>query len=59
MIKSDGTVVCGSFWEPGSCPYSIAEDGDVVSAFAKYGFSWGGNAWRSSHDYMHFSYLGT
>ena len=59
MIKSDGTVVAGSFWKPGENPYSIPEDGDVVNAFHKYGFSWGGNAWRSSHDYMHFSYLGT
>ena len=29
----------------------------VVSIFAKYGWSWGGN-WTSSKDYMHFSYLG-
>lgn len=57
MINSNG-VLAGSFWKPGEDPYSILADGDVVNAFKKYGFSWGGNAWRSSNDYMHFSYLG-
>ncbi|MDR3288347.1 MAG: M15 family metallopeptidase [Peptococcaceae bacterium] len=33
-------------------------DGDVVRAFRQAGFVWGGDAWYSSHDYMHFSYLG-
>ncbi len=58
MIKADGTVVAGSYWKPGVDPYSIPENGDVVKAFAKYGFAWGGNAWRSANDYMHFSYFG-
>lgn len=58
MIRSDGTVVAGSFWKPGVSPYSIKPDGDVVRAFKKHGFSWGGDAWPSSHDYMHFSFLG-
>lgn len=58
MIKSNGTVVAGSFWDPKKSPYSITENGDVVAAFKKYGFAWGGNAWKSSKDYMHFSYLG-
>ncbi len=58
MIRSDGTVVSGSFWKPGTNPYSIRPDGDVVRAFKKYGFAWGGDAWPSSKDYMHFSYLG-
>ncbi len=57
MINSNG-ILAGSFWKPGEDPYSILENGDVVNAFKKYGFSWGGNAWRSSNDYMHFSYLG-
>jgi hypothetical protein len=57
MIK-DGAVVAGSLWQPGVNKYSIPEDGDVVRAFAKYGFAWGGNAWKSSNDYMHFSYFG-
>ena len=48
----------GSHWLPGEDPYSIPADGDVVRAFAKYGFAWGGNAWQSSQDYMHFSYFG-
>ncbi len=58
MITSEGGIVAGSFWDPASSPYSIPENGDVVTAFKKYGFTWGGNAWRSSNDYMHFSYLG-
>jgi len=58
MIRNDGTVVSGSFWKPGENPYSIPADGDVVRIFRKYGFAWGGNAWRSSNDYMHFSYFG-
>ncbi len=58
MIRSDGTTVSGSFWQPGTNPYSIHEDGDVVRAFRKYGFAWCGNAWRTSNDYMHFSYFG-
>jgi len=59
MIKKDGTIVCGVFWTPGTSPYSIPADGEVVRIFHKYGFAWGGNAWSSSNDYMHFSYFGT
>jgi len=58
MITKDKTVVAGRYWKPEEDPYSIREDGDVVKAFRRYGFSWGGNAWRSAHDYMHFSYFG-
>jgi hypothetical protein len=58
MINSSGTIVAGSFWAPANSPHSIPENGDVVTAFNKYGFTWGGNAWKSSNDYMHFSYLG-
>lgn len=58
MIRKDGTVVSGSFWLPSENPYSIKPDGDVVRAFKKYGFSWGGDAWPMSNDYMHFSFLG-
>ena len=58
MIRSDGTVVAGSLWLPGENPYSIKPSGDVVRAFMKYGFTWGGDAWSMSNDYMHFSYLG-
>lgn len=53
-----GVPTVGSYWKPGEDPYSIPEDGDVVRAFAKYGFAWGGNAWRYTQDYMHFSYFG-
>lgn len=59
MITGEGKIIAGSLWDPANNPYSIPENGDVVTAFNKYGFSWGGNAWKSSHDYMHFSYLGT
>lgn len=58
MIRKDGTIVAGSFWLPGENPFSIKPDGDVVRAFKKYGFTWGGDAWPMSNDYMHFSFLG-
>lgn len=58
MIRTDGTVVAGSHWKPGVDPFSITPNGDVVTAFKKYGFSWGGDAWSMSNDYMHFSFLG-
>ena len=58
MITSGGVIVAGSFWDPAKSPYSIPENGNVVTTFNKYGFTWGGNAWKSSNDYMHFSYLG-
>ena len=51
-------ITTGSCWEPGENPYSIPADGDVVRAFKKYGFSWGGDAWSKKRDYMHFSYFG-
>ena len=52
-------ITSGSHWLPNEDPYSIPEDGDVVKAFEKYGFAWGGNAWQNKRDYMHFSYFGT
>lgn len=57
-ISSSGTILSGSLWAPGENPYSIAEDGEIVRIFAEHGWAWGGNAWSSSRDYMHFSYLG-
>lgn len=61
----DGKALAGSFWKPGESPYSITEDGSVMRAFIKYGWSWGGDAWawdtdpsEGYHDYMHFSYMG-
>ena len=53
-----GVVTTGSYWKPGEDPYSIPAEGDVVNAFRKYGFGWGGD-WRSVKDYMHFSYFST
>lgn len=60
-INADGslTPTTGSYWLPGEDPYSIPEGGDVYNAFINHGFLWGGNAWRSKRDYMHFSYFGT
>ena len=57
-IYPDGTTI-GSHWKPGVDPYSINPYGDVVRAFEKHGFTWGGDSWSSPNDYMHFSYLGT
>ena len=57
-IYDNGTVI-GSHWKPYEDPYSITPYGDVIRAFEKYGFTWGGDAWRNPKDYMHFSYLGT
>lgn len=60
MIEGNGTVSAGSYWKPGTDPYSIPADGEVVKIFAKYGFRWGGLGWSSGRkDYMHFSYFGT
>lgn len=59
MIEGNGTVSSGSYWRPGTDPYSIPADGEVVKIFAKYGFRWGGIGWSSGRkDYMHFSYFG-
>ena len=60
-INEDGslTPTTGSYWLPGEDPYSIPEGGDVYNAFISHGFLWGGNAWRSKRDYMHFSFFGT
>lgn len=57
-IYNDGTTI-GSHWSPSQDPYSIKPYGDVVRAFEKYGFTWGGDSWSNPKDYMHFSYLGT
>ena len=58
QCANDGTAWTGSYWRPGEDEYSIPVGGDVETAFRKYGFGWGGTDWRSSHDYMHFSYFG-
>lgn len=59
-IEDDGslTITSGSHWEPDEDPLSIPADGDVVRIFKKYGFAWGGDAWTSKVDYMHFSFFG-
>lgn len=58
MCTNSGKALTGTHWTPGSDPYSIPANGDVVRTFAKYGFVWGGT-WNSKKDYMHFSYFGT
>lgn len=55
-VYKSGTTI-GSFWKPYQNPYSITPNGDVMRAFKKYGWVWGGE-WNSLKDYMHFSYLG-
>ncbi len=57
-VYDNGTQI-GSHWKPYEDPYSITPYGEVIRAFEKYGFTWGGDAWRNPKDYMHFSYLGT
>lgn len=57
-IYNNGTTI-GSYWKPFEDPYSITPYGDVIRAFEKYGFTWGGDSWSNPKDYMHFSYLGT
>lgn len=57
-IYNSGQTV-GSHWKPYEDPYSIKPYGDVVNAFEKHGFTWGGDSWSNPKDYMHFSYLGT
>jgi len=52
-----GTNRTGGSWQPGVNPYSIEPDGPVVKIFNNYGWIWGGN-WKSSKDYMHFSFSG-
>ena len=56
--SSDGTAITGTHWEPYEDIYSITPDGPVVAAFAKYGWTWGGDWDGSVKDYMHFTYLG-
>ncbi len=57
-IYNNGTAI-GSYWKPYEDQYSITPYGDVINAFEKYGFTWGGDSWSNPKDYMHFSYLGT
>ena len=52
------TAIVGTHWSPGTDQYSMAQNGSVVRAFAKYGWGWGGQGWSGGYyDYMHFSLL--
>jgi len=53
MYISGGGRTVGKLWEPYKNPYSITPYGDVVTAFERHGFFWGGDAF-SNVDYMHF-----
>ncbi len=58
FISSSGDIRAGKFWKPAENQYSIKENGDVVKAFSKYGWYWGGIGWNTGKDYMHFSLTG-
>ncbi|MBE7015898.1 MAG: hypothetical protein E7417_03635 [Ruminococcaceae bacterium] len=53
-----GEAITGNYWKPYEDPYSIPAESSVVRIFKKYGFKWGGDAWTTLRDYMHFTYLG-
>lgn len=56
FVEWNGTIKVGALWEPGTNPYSIPADGDVVRAFNRYGWKWSPDMrWDSGADYMHFS----
>lgn len=58
--KASGQAIVGDYWKPYEDPYSVTPDGDVVKAFAAYGWGWGGDGrWSRTQDYMHFSITGT
>ena len=54
QVNSNGKAIVGKSWQPGSNPYSIKPDGDVVRAFTKRGWTWGQNF--RTRDYMHFGF---
>lgn len=54
QVNSNGKAIVGKSWQPGSNPYSIKPDGDVVRAFTKRGWTWGANF--RTRDYMHFGF---
>ena len=54
QVNSNGKAIVGKSWQPGSNPYSIKADGDVVRAFTKRGWIWGANF--RTRDYMHFGF---
>ena len=54
QVNSSGKAIVGKSSQPGSNPYSIKPDGDVVRAFTKRGWIWGANF--RTRDYMHFGF---
>jgi len=53
-MSRDRKRTVGEFWKPYENQYSITPYGDVVTAFERRGFAWGGDAWPNNFDYMHF-----
>lgn len=56
MIKGE-KVIAGKLYKPEDNRYSMPSNGIVVTTFKEHGWVWGGD-WKSSKDYMHFSFLG-
>ena len=54
----NGKPTANWFYDPGNNQYSIKPDSALVRTFKAAGWGWGGD-WRSSKDYMHFSFCGT
>ena len=57
--NASGRALTGSYFRPGSDPYSIPVNGQIDHIFAKYGFT-RGIYWNNGYkDYMHYSFFGT
>ena len=57
--NASGQALAGSYFRPGSDPYSIPVGGSVDQIFAKYGFRRGIYWNNGKKDYMHYSFFGT
>lgn len=50
---SSSQTIGGNEYKPGVNPYSVTKE--VIAIWKRHGFYWGGE-WKSSKDYMHFSF---
>ena len=48
----------GGPWRPGIDPYSLENNGKIVTSFKAAGFKWGGEIAGKQKDFMHFSLTG-
>lgn len=48
----------GGPWRPGIDPYSLEQNGTIVTLMKTAGFKWGGEIWGQQKDFMHFSLTG-